>query len=176
MQKNNKIRAFFFSPILIYIIRCIIGFSIGYYLLKTFPRFDFFWALLSILLVISPEGKDSKRLSMERVKANFIGALSGIIVFSLPIELYFKILIGIAAAALICKLFNLLNVSRSAIVAIIIVLMERPDESFMAPVERFVSVFIGCIIGLLVTISTAFMIKFVHRKILDLEYHTTNKN
>ncbi len=176
MQKNNKIRAFFFSPILIYIIRCIIGFSIGYYLLKTFPRFDFFWALLSILLVISPEGKDSKRLSMERVKANFIGALSGIIVFSLPIEMYFKILIGIITATLICKLFNLLNVSRSAIVAIIIVLMERPDESFMAPVERFVSVFIGCIIGLLVTISTAFMIKFVHRKILDVEYRTPNKN
>lgn len=75
---------------------------------------------------------------MERVKANFIGALSGIIVFSLPIEVYFKILIGITAAALICKLFNLLNVSRSAIVPIIIVLMERPDESFMAPVERFV--------------------------------------
>ena len=139
MKKTNKIRAFFFSPIVIYIMRCIIGFSIGYFLLKSFPGFDFFWALLSILLVISPEGKDSKKLSMERVKANFIGALSGIIVFSLPIEMYFKILIGITAAALICKLFNLLNVSRSAIVAIIIVLLERPDEGRNIGSVEFIS-------------------------------------
>ncbi|MCC2590106.1 aromatic acid exporter family protein [Chryseobacterium sp. MFBS3-17] len=104
------------------------------------------------------------------MKANFIGAVSGIIVYALPLELYLKIIIGIAAASLLCKYLNLANVSRSAVVALIIVMIERQDDGFTGSLERFLSVTLGCIIGLLITVTTAIIIKFTHRKIIQSIY------
>lgn len=166
----RSVRKSVFSPTVIYILRCIIGFSAGYFLMLTFPRFDLFWALLSIVLVISPEGKDSKRLSMERVKANLIGAFSGFLPIYLPLGTYYKVLAGITLAAILCRLFNLLTVARTAVVAIIIILIEKPNDGLMAPVDRFLSVLAGCLIGLLITLITAYIIKFAYKRILLVEY------
>jgi len=68
MSAITGFRNYIFSPITMYIFRCWVGFTIGFWLMKHFPNFDLFWALLSIMLVISPEGKDSPRLTMERVR------------------------------------------------------------------------------------------------------------
>lgn len=146
------------------------GFSLGFFLMKQFPQFDLFWALLSIMLVISPEGKDAPRLTTERVKANLIGAFSAFAVILLPFDIFYEIMIGIVLAALLCHFFKLLNVSRTAIVAIIIILIERPNDSFMASIERFLSVLLGCIIGLLIVVSTGYSIRFLHKKFLKAEH------
>lgn len=45
MKAITDFRTFIFSPIVIYIFRCALGFSIGYLLMKQFPEFDLFWAL-----------------------------------------------------------------------------------------------------------------------------------
>lgn len=147
-----------------------IGFSIGFFLVKQFPEFDLFWSLLSVMLVISPEGKDAPRLTTERVKANLIGAFSAFVVILLPFDIFYKIMIGIVVAAVLCSIFKLLNVSRTAIVAIIIILIERPNDSIAASIERFISVLIGCIIGLLIVVSTGYLIRFLHKKFLKIEY------
>lgn len=169
MKGITGFRIFIFSPIIIYIFRCLVGFSIGFWLMKTFPGSDLFWALLSIMLVISPEGKDSPRLTLERVKANLIGALSAFLVIALPIDMFYKIMIGIVVSAVLCSVFNLLNVSRTAVVAIIIILIEKPNDGFMASIDRFLSVLVGCTIGLLVVIFTGSLIKFLHKKMLKVE-------
>ncbi|MDF0719776.1 hypothetical protein P0M11_07150 [Kaistella sp. PBT33-4] len=91
MTSFRYVRKEVFSPTSIYILRFITGFSAGYFLMLTFPRFDLFWALLSIVLVISPEGKDTPRLSLERVKANLIGAFSGFLPVYLPFGTYYKV-------------------------------------------------------------------------------------
>lgn len=163
-------RGFIFSPLFIYICRSLIGFSIGYVLMKTIPQYDLFWALISVLLVISPEAKDSWKLSIDRVKANFIGALSGFAVVFFPIDTYLKVMMGIILGAVICKTFNLLNVVRTTIVAMIIILIEKPDEGFIAPIERFISVLLGCLIGLLVVLITAYPIRYFHKKTLQIEH------
>ncbi|SFI67669.1 Fusaric acid resistance protein-like [Kaistella treverensis] len=168
MSPITGFRNFVFSPIIIYIFRCWVGFTIGFWLMKQFPNFDLFWALLSIMLVISPEGKDSPRLTMERVKANLIGALSAFVVIAVPVDIFYRILVGILIAALLCNLFNLLNVSRTAVVAIIIILIEKPNDGFMASIDRFLSVLVGCTIGLLVVIFTGSMAKFLHKNILKI--------
>lgn len=170
MKVSSRFRAFIFSPIVIYIFRCTVGFSIGFSLMKQFPQFDLFWALLSIMLVISPEGKDSPRLTTERVKANLIGAFSGFLVVFLPFSIFLKTLTGIVVAAILCNIFKLLNVSRTAIVAIIIILIERPNDGLTASIERFLSVLVGCVTGLLVVMSTGYLIRFLHKKILKVEY------
>ncbi|MDO5655976.1 MAG: FUSC family protein [Flavobacteriaceae bacterium] len=170
MKAITDFRTFIFSPIVIYIFRCVIGFSIGYALMQAIPEFDLFWALLSIMLVISPEGKDAPRLTTERVKANLVGALSGFVVVFLPIPIYFKIVVGIILAAILCKVFNLLSVARTAVVAIIIILIEKGSTDYLASVERFVSVLVGCLIGLMVVVSSGYLIRFLHKKFLKVEY------
>lgn len=170
MNIITDFRSFIFSPIVIYILRCVIGFSIGYFLMAQFPQFDFFWALLSIMLVISPEGKDVPRLTTERVKANLVGAFSGFVVVFLPIGMYFKIVAGIILAAVLCKVFKLLGVARTAVVAIIIILIEKGGDGYLASVERFIAVLVGCLLGLLVVISTGYLIRFLHKKFLKAEY------
>ncbi|QFG52731.1 FUSC family protein [Chryseobacterium sp.] len=170
MTSFRYVRKEVFSPTSIYILRCITGFSAGYFLMLTFPRFDLFWALLSIVLVISPEGKDTARLSLERVKANLIGAFSSFLPVYLPFGTYYKVLAGIILAALLCRIFNLLSVARTAVVAIIIILIEKPNEGFMAPIDRFLSVLSGCVIGLLITLTTAYIIKLAYKRQLLIEY------
>jgi Predicted membrane protein len=141
------------------VVRCIIGFLIGYVLILAFPEFDLFWALLSIILVISPEEELAKKLTIDRFKANFLGSLSGFAVFFLPVEDLYKIILGIILTCLLCRFFTLLNVARSAIVALLIILMEHKDDTVFAPIGRFIPVAVGCFIGLGVTLVTSFFIQ-----------------
>lgn len=140
-----------------YLLRCIIGFLIGYSLILLFPEHDFFWTLLSIILVISPDEKDAKKITVERVKSNLIGSISGLIVFFLPMSMMYKVVIGITITVLVCQFFRLINVARSAIVAVIIILVEPHTEIVLLPIDRFLSVALGCVIGLLITLVTSYL-------------------
>lgn len=170
MALIRRFRNFFFSSISIYCFSCVLGFSIGFALLSLVPEYDLFWALLSILLVISPEGKDAPRLTTERVKANLVGALSGLVVVFLSGDFYLRAVIGIVLAALICHYSKLSAVSRTAIVAVVIILYEKPNDGYHAPLERFLFVLAGCVIGLLVVVSTGYLIRYLHKKILKVEF------
>ncbi len=170
MKWIHRVRQFAFSSLFIYSLRCTLGFSIGYSLIKLLPDFDLFWSLLSIMLVISPEGKDSPRLTTERVKANLVGALAGLLVTFLPLESFGKCLAGIVLAAIICYSFKLSNVSRTAVVAVIIILLEKPGDGFLASIERFISVLGGCLIGLLVVIVTGYLIRYLHKLLMKAEF------
>lgn len=153
------------SPLLIYIIRCCIGFMIGYQLYIEFPDFELFWTLLSIILVISPEEKDTRKLSIERFKSNFIGSAvaMGLLLFFEPSV--YSILLGIFITIVICRLFNVMNMARVALVALLII-MVQPHESSMveAPIYRFGSVAMGCIIGLLIVVFTSMIFRPLKRK------------
>lgn len=153
------------SPVIIYIIRCCIGFIVGYELYLYFPDFELFWTLLSIILVISPEEKDTRRLSTERFKSNFIGsAVAMVLLFFLEPTVY-SIIAGIFITIVVCRLFNVMNMSRVALVALLII-MVQPHQAAMveAPIYRFGSVAIGCIIGLLIVVFTSMIFRPLKRK------------
>ncbi|AZI68145.1 hypothetical protein EIB71_10905 [Kaistella daneshvariae] len=52
---------------------------------------------------------------------------------------------------------------------VIIILIEKPNDGFMASIDRFLSVLVGCTIGLLVVIFSGSLIKFLHKKMLNVE-------
>ena len=160
---RNLVQKIINSQFIVYVFRCLIGFAIGYILMHKFPEFDLFWTLLSIILVISPEEHKSKQLSIDRFKSNFVGSLSGLAVFFLPIDDLYKILIGIIFTCIFCKIFNLLDVARSAIVALLIILIEHKDDDLLAPIVRFTSVAIGCFIGLGVTLVTSALLQDMNK-------------
>jgi uncharacterized membrane protein YccC len=153
------------SPLLIYINRCCIGFLIGYKLYIEFPDFELFWTLLSIILVISPEEKDTRRLSTERFKSNFIGSAVAMLLLLFLEPSVYSILLGVFITIVVCRLFNVLNMARVALVALLII-MVQPHESSMveAPIYRFGSVAVGCIIGLLIVVFTSMIFRPLKRK------------
>ncbi|MBB2147413.1 FUSC family protein [Pedobacter gandavensis] len=154
------------SPFVAYAIRCVTGFLIGYFLIEKFPQHELFWVLLSIILVISPDEKDARKLTIERSKSNFIGSISGLLVFFLPMDDVYKIALGILIALIICRFADLINVARSAIVGLLIVLMEHKTDTYWAPGERFIFVTLGCFIGLSVTLITSYVFNCLNKNFL----------
>ncbi|NDK55703.1 FUSC family protein [Pontibacter fetidus] len=146
------------ADMILYIVRCTIGFLVGYTLYQAFPQYELYWTILSILLVLSPELKDSPKLTVERVKSNLIGSSVGLFCFVLPVPELVMMVLGIVFAIFVCHLFNLMNVARTAVVALIIVVIhEQETMTYWVAVERFLSVTLGCLIGLGISMATSFL-------------------
>ena len=131
-----------------------------------FPEFELFWLLLSIVLVISPEGKDSRRLTIERVRSNFIGSSVGLVCLQISDELNVGVMVlGIVLTSIVCYLFKVMNMARVAIVTLLIILLQPYlSDIELTPLLRFATVFIGCIIGLTITVISSVFIRKVKRK------------
>lgn len=153
------------SPVLIYIIRCLIGFAIGYLLYIRITQFELFWALLSVMLVISPEEKDSKRLSIERFKSNLVGSSVALFCILIHGDSVYMIMLGIVLAILICRLFKIMNMARVAIVALLVIMIpNHAGDLSYTPILRSLSVGAGCLIGLSIVMSTSYLVKPLKRK------------
>jgi uncharacterized membrane protein YccC len=153
------------ADMILYIIRCSVGFLIGYALYVAFPQFELYWTMLSIILVLSPEVKDSPRLTNERVKSNLIGSSVGLFCFILPVHQVVMMVLGISMAIVICHFLKLMSVARTAVVALIIVVIhEQESMTYWSAVERFVSVTLGCLIGLAVSTVTAYLSETIKKK------------
>lgn len=162
---NKLIRYSIGSDLIVYGFKCIVGFLIGYQLYLGFPEYELYWTLLSIILVISPEAKDARRLSIERFKSNLIGSGIGLFCYFIHAPNVYMLVLGIILSIATCYFFNLMNVARTAIVALIIVLIhEQTQMSWIGAVERFISVTTGCFIGLSITISTSTVINYWRKK------------
>jgi len=164
-MKNQIVKIVITSQLIIYIIRCILGFLAGYFLMLKFPQYELFWGLLSIILVISPEGKDSRRLTVERVKSNFIGSAVGLFCHLIDETKTSVLILGIIITSIICYLFKVMNMSRVAIVTFLIVMLQTSNHTEIeTPILRFATVGIGCIIGLTITIITSIIIRYFKRQ------------
>lgn len=154
------IKFFISSPLSIYTARCVIGFMIGYELYVRFPEYELMWTLISIILVISPEGKDSRRLSVERFKSNLIGSIVGLLCLLLHEPTYIATLVGIFITIGICAFFKIMNMARVALVALLIILVQPHfDQAEIAPFARILSVTLGCFIGLCITVFSSMGIR-----------------
>ncbi len=149
------------SPLIIYTTRCFIGFYIGYLLFLKLQSFEVLWTLISIMLVISPEGKHSKKLSVERFKSNLVGSIVGLVCLEIHHEPNLYIcLLGVFLTIMTCYLFNILNMARVALVALIIILVQPHTGDVEAtPLIRCIAVTAGCLIGLSITVVTSTIIR-----------------
>lgn len=149
-----------YTNAIIYTFRCVLGFLIGYFLYKKFLHAELFWTLLSIILVISPEEKDSRRLSVERFKSNLIGSVVGLICYLIHPPNALVTAMGIIATVIFCHIFKILNMARVAVVALIIILSWNETSTLeYAPVLRFLTVALGCLLGLAIVVSTSWIIR-----------------
>ena len=158
------IKEFYKPHIAVYILECILGLCICYTLYKCFPQHQFYWSMISVVLVIAPDGKDSNRLALDRIKANILGSSVGLSLFLIRIPNLFLICLGVILTIAIAIFLKLNSALRPALAALIIVMIheEGQNSTWHIAVERMVCVMIGCIIGLL--IHTRFIIAFLISK------------
>lgn len=136
---------------IIFIVECLLGTVIGFLLYRFYPVIGA-WSLFSIILVLAPDRKDAMTLATNRIKANLVGASMGLIVsYFHPVSLL-MICIGVAIAMAMCEWLKLKTVTKSAIVAILIITMHEPGQYFWnIALERAGGVMLGCIIGVIIT-------------------------
>lgn len=151
-----------------YLAKCLIGASICQLLASAFTSYPFYWSIISVLLVFSVEHKN--HLAFDRMKANILGSAAAFIVFFLPLNDFLLLMIGVVIVVLVGFALKLVNAMRSALAALVIVLVkEEQEKSFTAAMERVGCVVIGCIVALVVTIAFHYgnkrYIKYKRRKI-----------
>ncbi len=139
---------------LIYILECITGLCICYALYYYFPRQQFFWSMVSVVLVIAPGDRDSNQLAFDRMKANVLGSSVGLLLFLLHRPNLFLICVGIALTLLIGIGFKLKGAMRSSLSALVIVMVHEQQlhSTWHIALERMGCVMVGCMTGLLVTL------------------------
>jgi uncharacterized membrane protein YgaE (UPF0421/DUF939 family) len=135
-----------------YIIKCLIGTAVCFGLYKAFPQHQLNWSIISVLLVLAPDKADSIRLANDRMKANIIGAGIGLFAFLIHKPDLFVLSVSVTAVILVCYFLKLVNPSRSALAALVIVLIQEEGyNTGSAAVERMACVIIGCVVGLIIT-------------------------
>ncbi len=137
----------------IYIAKCVSGVLLCSLLTLFFSQWiDYTWSLISVMLVLSPEGKDAVELSLTRIKANLVGASVGLLMLLSQIPWPWNIAIGAALALFICDRLKLNAASRSTLAAVIIILLQPESQSlWSSAINRVGAVITGCVLGLLIT-------------------------
>ena len=131
-------------------VKCLVGVSIGYLLMKTFPRESgqYYWLLISVVLSITHD--NNSKVALDRMRGNIIGSLVGLLAFFLhsPPNLL-TICIGVAITITVCFALDLISVCRTALVGFIIVIMyEGEHSSWTGAISRMLGVILGCLLGL----------------------------
>jgi len=135
----------------LYVLKCIIGASVCYWLYEAFPQYPFFWSLVSVVLVVSPE--NDKKLAYLRIEGNVLGSAIGLLLFFIPFPTIIILSLGLGLTILIGFLLKLQASVRTAVAANIIVLFqERAAHSWNVALSRVACVLVGCAVGFIITV------------------------
>ncbi len=120
-----------------------------------FPGKRLYWGIISVLLVISPDDRENLKLPVARIKANVIGSIIGLGCFLLPVHTLLAMALGVVLVILVCTFFRLGAATRSALAALVIVLVQEvSDRGTVSAVQRMVSVILGCVVALAVAVTS----------------------
>ena len=137
----------------VYIAKCVSGVLLCSLLSLFFSQWiDYTWSLISVVLVLSPEGKDAVELSLTRIKANLVGASVGLLMLLSQVPWPWNIATGAALALFICDRLKLNAAARSTLAAVIIILLQPESQTlWSSAINRIGAVITGCVLGLLIT-------------------------
>lgn len=141
-----------YYSLLIYILKCLTGIVLSYIISSLTGLIDYTWCLISVILVLSPEGNDAMKLAINRIKANFVGAGVGILFLLIQLPGPYDLLAGTVLALFLCDVFKLNDAAKSTLAALAIILLYPSGESLLDTAwQRVSAVIAGCLIGLIVT-------------------------
>jgi len=139
------------KPQLTYLLCCVCGVIICYVLYKGIPNYPFYWAIVSVVLALSPD--NSTRQAFNRIKANVLGCAIGICFYPLHLPELLILCAGVAAIVIIGLVFKIADTLRSALAAFIIVTVQvETGKYWYIMLERVVCVVAGCAVALALTL------------------------
>jgi uncharacterized membrane protein YgaE (UPF0421/DUF939 family) len=158
------------KTLIVYILKCVSGVLLCSLLAVFFSKWiDYSWSLISVVLVLSPEGTDAVDLALARIKGNVVGASVGVLLLFTFIPSPWNIALGAALALLICYQLKLEAAARTTLAAVIIVLLHHEGTRlWSAALSRVFAVITGSILGLLITYFFHSLIK-IHAPAMNSE-------
>jgi uncharacterized membrane protein YgaE (UPF0421/DUF939 family) len=139
------------SDFVMYILKCLIGVAVGFYLYRKYPEIGV-WCLISIVSVLSPDRKDAMKLALVRIEGNLVGAGIGLALFFIHPMNLLMLSLGVTLTIITCSLLKLQEVTRPAAVAVIIILLHQKGQYFWdVALERAGGVLAGCLIAMMIT-------------------------
>ncbi|MBS1639863.1 MAG: FUSC family protein [Bacteroidetes bacterium] len=148
------------NSLLVYAAKCATGSLAVFILAALFNYHDIAWSLISVMLVLSADGKDSMQLALTRIKANIIGATVGVLSLLIVQPNMWLITLALCITVALCYLFKLDAGIRSALAATIIILLhEEGKHLWDTALERIIAVLAGCVLGLAITFVFHFRTK-----------------
>lgn len=142
--------AYFNTANIIYTIKCLLGLSICYFLYSAFPKYPFNWALVSVVLALSPDNTNKQATS--RMVANLLGCCVGLAMYPLNLPVLVLICMGTVLVIVIGFALNITPTLRSALSALVIIMLqEERIKHWYIPLQRMLCVITGCVVALLLT-------------------------
>ena len=159
-----------YKTLVVYMLKCVTGIVLCYGVSLYLQQWvDYTWCLISVVLVLSPEGKDAMDLVLTRIKANLVGAGTGIFVLLLQMATPWNIASGAAISLFLCDQFKLNAGARSTLAAVIIILLHPGGPHIWdSALSRITAVILGCILGLIITFLFHSVIK-INEPVLNSE-------
>lgn len=140
-----------FSPYITYLIKCLIGVVICYALYYYMPEYPCYWAIVSVVLVLSPD--NSNRLAYDRIKANALGCAIGISLYPLQLSDMSILCLGVALTIVAGIVLGITGMLRTALAALVIIILQQEQtKHWYVALERVICVAAGCTVALLITI------------------------
>ena len=153
MSVRNKI-------LIVYAAKCAAGILLCTLICHYISWIDYPWCLISVVLVLSPEGNDAVELSLTRIKANSVGAATGLLLLFSGMPHPYNIAAGAVLSLFICDRLNLNAGARSTLAALIIILLHGEGSHLWdAALGRVSAVIVGCILALGITYAFHHFIK-----------------
>lgn len=138
--------------LVIYVVKCVTGVFIAFSLARLLHYSDYIWCLISIMLVLSPDGNDAPALAISRMKANLVGAGAGLVMLIINPATVMMVAGAVIITIILCYYTKLENATRTALAAsIIVTLHESGKHIWNIALERIIAVIAGCILGIIIT-------------------------
>src|ERR1700761_8729819 len=107
----------------IYASKCLLGVSICFGLYAAFPQYPFNWALVSVVLALSPDNNNQQAIN--RMVANCVGCGVGLCIYLIHLPNLLLLCLGVLLVIITGFYFKLTASLRSALSALIIVMLQE---------------------------------------------------
>src|SRR4051812_3451909 len=94
------------KSLLVYIGKCVTGVILVFIISKYSGYKDISWCLISVILVLSPDGKEAIPLAVTRIKANVVGAGTGALCLLIASSNLWIISLAVAITLSLCYLLK----------------------------------------------------------------------
>jgi uncharacterized membrane protein YccC len=134
--------------------KCITAVIVVFGLARLLQYKEIIWPLVSAILVLTPDSQEAVPLAAVRIGANLIASATSLLFMLFGTANIVTLSLALSITILLCWLCRLIAGSRSALAAVVIIMLHEPGAHLWdAAAERAASVIIGCILGLIITFA-----------------------